>query len=159
MGLDTSHGCWQGSYGAFSRWRCEIAKAAGLPPLGFMEGFYPWTNITPDEASAAVKQLGFDPEHRWAVDLIAAFYDGGNMPIKWECLKPSPLHTLLHHSDCDGEIPAELCNGIADALEELLPRLPDGDGGGHIGIWREKTQAFIAGLRIASSRGENVEFY
>lgn len=39
MGLDTSHGCWHGSYTYFAAWRCEIARAAGLPPLHRMEGF------------------------------------------------------------------------------------------------------------------------
>lgn len=159
MGLDTTHGCWHGAYSAFMRWRCEIAKAAGLPPLRLMEGFYHWTAITPDEASAAVTALGFDEEHRWASELLSAFYCGGNLPIKWECLKPSPLHVLLHHSDCDGEIPASQCAGIADALEAVLPQLPDGSGGGHVGDWREKTLAFIAGLRLAAGRGESVGFH
>jgi hypothetical protein len=40
MGLDTTHNCWHGAYSAFMRWRQEIAKAAGLPPLDLMEGFF-----------------------------------------------------------------------------------------------------------------------
>lgn len=48
---------------------------------------------------------------------------------------------------------------LADRLAELLPKLPEGDGGGHIGHWREKTQTFIDGLRLAASRGEDVEFH
>jgi hypothetical protein len=123
-----------------------------------MEGFYNWTDITHEEASAAVQALGFAQEHEWARDLLSAFYCGGNLPIKWECLKPSPLQSLLYHSDCDGDIPASECAGIADALEAVLPALPGGDGGGHIGDWREKTQTFIAGLRLAAKRGEKVEF-
>ena len=124
-----------------------------------MEGFYNWTGITPEEASAAVHALGFAQEHKWASDLLSAFHFGGNLPIKWECLKPSPLHALLNHSDCDGYIPAAECAGIAEALEALLSALPDGSGGGHIGDWREKTRAFISGLRLASENGESVEFY
>ena len=32
-------------------------------------------------------------------------------------------------------------------------------GGGHIGNWRAKTRAFVDGLRLAASRGEDVEFH
>lgn len=159
MGLDTSHGCWHGSYSAFMRWRCEIAKAAGMPPLQFMDGFYNWKDITLEDASAAVKSLGFAQEHEWARDLLSAFYCGGNLPIKWDCLKPSPLHTLLNHSDCEGNIPASECSGVADALEALIPLLPDGSGGGHIGDWRDKTRLFVDGLRVASKNGEDVLFH
>lgn len=38
MGLDTSHGCWNGAYSAFMRWRTEIAKCAGIN-LHEMDGF------------------------------------------------------------------------------------------------------------------------
>jgi hypothetical protein len=81
------------------------------------------------------------------------------LPISWDALKPDILHVLLHHSDCDGIIEHKHCKSLADRLEELLPLLPDGDGGGHIGDWREKTQRFIDGLRLADSLGENVEFH
>jgi len=157
MGLDTSHDCWHGAYSSFMRWRCEIAKAAGLPPLRFMEGFYNHTDITHDDSYDAVQKLGYEAKHKWASDLIFGTY--GNLPIKWECLKPSPLYELLHHSDCDGTIPSVSCNGIADELEKLLPLLPSGDGGGHIGNWRDKTSDFITGLRLAASRGEDVDFH
>lgn len=159
MGLDITHECWHGAYSAFMRWRCEIAKVAGLPPLQWMEGFYDWTDITRDEASAAVDAIGFEPEHTWARNIISAFYCGGNLPIKWDCLKSSPLHALLNHSDCDGEIQSDQCAVIASALELILPKLPEGNGGGYIGDWREKTKAFIDGLRLAAQRGENVRFY
>lgn len=158
MGLDISHGCWHGAYSEFMRWRCEVAKAAGMPPLLLMEGFYTHSEITSDDASAAVKALGFAKENMWASELLSAFYYGSNFPIKWECLKPSPLHVLLSHSDCDGRIEPDDCAQIAQELEELLPSLPYGSGGGHIGDWREKTQAFIAGLRLAAQRGEAIEF-
>jgi len=157
MGLDTSHGCWHGAYSSFMRWRCEIAKAAGLPPLRFMEGFYNHTDITHDDSYDAVQKLGYEQKHKWASDLIFGIY--GNLPIKWECLKPSPLYELLYHSDCDGTIPSASCEGIANELEKLLPLLPSGDGGGHIGNWRDKTSDFIAGLRLAASRGEDIDFH
>jgi len=38
MGLDTTHGCWDGSYSAFSRFRQALATAAGLGDLGEYDG-------------------------------------------------------------------------------------------------------------------------
>jgi len=148
MGLDVSHDCWTGAYSAFMRWRTALAKAAGLPPLDFMEGFYKAGDYR-------------DPLY-WA-ELVPGMEDGfgrlrEQLPIQWECLKPSPLHGLLSHSDCEGEIAWQDCGPIADALEALLPSLPDGEGGGHIGNYRDKTSAFIAGLRLAASEEEDVEF-
>jgi len=147
MGLDTTHGCWRGAYSAFMRWREKIAECAGLPPLMLMEGFFEKGNYT-------------DPFERDIMDKTKRRYPYGNLPIRWDCLKPSALHQLLYHSDCDGEIEAENCGPIADALEELMPELEKaGDGGGHIGLYADKTQKFINGLREAASKGENVNFH
>jgi hypothetical protein len=160
VGLDTSHDCWHGAYSAFMNWRQMVAKAAGMPPLGFMEGYYGYTNIEHDEAKESLRSIGFAEEHVWARDILSSFYGvGGNMPITWDSLKPSPLHFLLSHSDCEGEIPHELCDGIADELEKLLPELPEGDAPGHIRNWRDKTQTFIDGLRLAAKEKENVDFH
>jgi hypothetical protein len=147
MGLDTTHDCWHGAYSAFMRWRTEIAHAAGLPPLDFMDGFW--------------EQGGYrDPLRDYAKEwpeLAAVLYR--SLPVRWDALKPDPLHILLSHSDCEGSIASADCGPIADSLERLLPALPEGDGGGHIGNWRAKTLTFIAGLRLAASRGEDVEFH
>ena len=112
MGLDTTHGCWHGSYGNFHLWRCEIASLIGI-------------NLE--------KMKGFD----------------GNVP--WESLKPDPLHKLLHHSDCDGEIETKDCAAIADRLESLLPQITDE-------YYLGKTEQFIEGLRLAASANEDVVF-
>ena len=159
MGLDVSHDCWHGAYSAFMRWRREIARAAGFPPLLMMKGFYTWERITPEDIDSVLNVIGYlDLEHRWARSLLQALDKNDNLPIKWESLRPSPLIALLDHSDCGGSLPFNQCAEIAAALEELLPRLPEGDGGGHIGNWREKTQKFIDGLRLAAESKEDVEF-
>ena len=147
MGLDTTHGCWHGAYSAFMRWRQKIAAVAGLPPLMLMDGFF-------DRGSYS------DPFARMAKNypnIAEGYYD--SLPIRWDALKPDVLHVLLHHSDCDGDIAHEHCGPIADRLDELLQLLPKGDGGGHIGNWRDKTQCFIDGLRAADEAGESVEFH
>ncbi len=77
----------------------------------------------------------------------------------WEPFQADPLTTLLSHSDCDGTIPSADCGPLADRLAEVLPKMPEGDGGGHIRDWRAKTQSFIDGLRRAAAAGEDVEFH
>lgn len=161
MGLDTTHGCWRGSYIAFMHWREKIALLAGLPPLGLMAGF--WLGVSRESsrlgltllvASDALDRLSGSSSV--SAGLRLAF---DRPAISWDALAPRPLLWLLRHSDCDGEIPADQCAAIADDLETLLPKLDQLEpAGGHIGIWGEKTRAFIAGLRLAASRGEPVEF-
>lgn len=154
MGLDTTHDAWHGAYSAFMRWREKVAELAGLPPLQLMEGFY-----QPIQGGAEYGGLptmfcnGYQRDSDTLKRLDAL------LPIKWDCLKPSPLHELLFHSDCDGEIPAASCGPIAVELQKLIPLMPQGDGGGHIGNWRDKTQQFIDGLLAAAAAGEPVGFH
>lgn len=157
MGLDCSHNAWHGAYSAFHRWRCKIAEVAGLPPLDLMEGFYsPLMTGSPPTLYHGLntRDPAFGPDSR---PYLAGIDE--RLPIKWDCLKPSPLYELLYHSDCDGEIPAESCAAIADALEALIPLLPEGEAWGHIGDWRQKTQQFVDGLRAAAAAGEPLDFH
>lgn len=136
MGLDTSHGCWHGAYSAFTRWRHKVAQMAGYtlekcpPPHDYMD------------------QVAID----WSK------YSDANLYGKWEATPDDPLIVLIAHSDCDGEILPAQAGPLANRLEELLPLL-DGDGGGHIGSYREKTLAFIDGLRKAVAANEPVDFH
>lgn len=158
MGLGTSHGCWRGAYSAFMTWRCEIARIAGIPLL-LMDGFHRCPDATAMEWAAARNggpkcgSYNGPMLHGWCEQVDAL------LPIRWEVLKPDPLHILLSHSDCDGEIAWENCAAIADRLEECLPLLPTTPDPGHIGDWREKTQTFIDGLRRAAAAHENVRFH
>lgn len=152
MGLDISHDAWHGGYISFMAWREKIAEVAGMPPLMFMEGFY--------EAGGHRDPL--QCLHLCCAERKPSLVSEKSrraLPIRWDALKPDPLHVLLYHSDCDGDISPEDCKGIADRLEEILPRFPEGDGGGHIGNWKEKTQQFIDGCRAAHEAGEPLEFH
>jgi hypothetical protein len=156
MGLDCSHNVWHGAYSAFMRWRQKIAEVAGLPPLELMDGLYASLDMT-----GATLYHGMntnEPAYSQDSRPFLAHLDD-RLPISWDCLKPSPLHELLCHSDCDGEIAAENCGPIADALEALIPLLPDEEAGGHIGHWRVKTQQFVDGLRAASAASEPLRFH
>ena len=135
MGLDTSFDCWHGAYSSFNHWRTVVAKAAGIT-LECMEGF---------------------GSGKWWDD------DGEPGTVKWESLPPSPLHLLLNHSDCDGHLRWEDCDAIADALEELLPRLPGASNSyvRQLPPWGtyENTLRWIKGLRAAAKAQQNVEFH
>lgn len=152
MGLDCSHDAWHGSYSAFMRWRQKIAEVAGLPPLELMEGFFDSTGYGTLYFGQPL-EAGKDTPFAWKRSVLEE-----TLPIRWGCLKPSALHELLYHSDCDGKIIYGRCKHIANELEKLLPLLPDEDAGGHIGNWREKTQKFIDGLRRAHAAKEALRF-
>ena len=154
MGLDTTHDCWHGAYSAFMRWRKKLAEVAGLPPLELMEGFYQPNDIGTLQACRRALERG---PLDWMANSIKQLED--QLPITWSCLRPDVLYELLSHSDCDGELAADICGPLADRLEELLPLLPDKNGGGHIGDWREKAQKFIDGLQRAASENEPVGFH
>jgi hypothetical protein len=150
MGLNCTHGFWDGPYSAFMRWRIALAKAAGFPPLLLMEGFY---EAPPGEAMkwAAPREggplcgshLGCSL-HDWIERHTA------ELPISWAPFKPDPLHVLLDHSDCDGKIAAKHCALLADRLAGLVKKMP--------AEWREKTKLAAAGAREASQAKEDIRF-
>jgi hypothetical protein len=98
-----------------------------------------------DEAARKISHMGATAE---AIDRAWAegHYDDQLIPI----------NVLMNHSDCDGEIAAEVCGPLADALEALVKHMPQR------GIYDEKrpaTERFINGLRKAAAAGESVKFH
>lgn len=149
MGLDTSHNAWHGPYSSFNQWRSAIADCLCIP-LNLMQGYWPEDG-----------QIGF--MHPLGLVISMTNYDMAkhqldqhikNFPLKWSAFTPNPLHELLYHSDCDGDIEWEKCRDMANELEKLLPLLPDHP----TGFYHEKTKQFVAGLRLAYSKKENLEF-
>ena len=151
MGLNISHNTFDGAYSAFMRYRQKLAEVMGLPPLDLMEGFYSTDRNNP------LVLLNYRYPNGDELDMSRLRRIFKQMPIKWECLKPNPLHELLYHSDCDGYINWKSCSKMADELEKLLPML-DEDGGGHLGNLKETTEKFIKGLRLAHSNKEKLLF-
>lgn len=133
MGLDVSHDCWHGAYSAFNRWRNKLAEVAGYKfvknKYGYEVLIMDWDKFTED-----------------------------NLSGKWETIPEDPLLILLVHYDCDGSIEIQHLIPLVDRLKELLDKLPDETGGGHIENWKEKTQEFIDGLEFAAERNETVIF-
>jgi len=151
MGLDITHGAWHGAYSAFHRWRCELAKYAGLPPLEYMEYFY--------DKDSAFSLLEFKFPNGDELAMAELRRLKAQLPIKWSCLKKRPLFTLLTHSDCEGYINWKACKPLAEDLKKILDSIPeDVDLGGHIGNFRKKTQTFIDGCMAAYEAKEKLEF-
>jgi hypothetical protein len=100
MGLDTSHGCWHGSYGGFAGWRREIARVAGYK-IAEVDG-------------------------RLQYELPWDMFEDKNYQGEWDSPPgDDPLVFLLAHSDCDGVIHPQHGIHIAARLEQLTPLLDD----------------------------------
>lgn len=136
MGLDTSHDCWHGAYSAFMRFRRAIAKSIGVP-LDLMEGFY--EGLVPMYATVTPPM---------ALDRLTRI-ESEYMPLRWESMRPDPLHVLLHHSDCDGDIAVADLKPLAERLEAIAPQL---------GEWSEHAIQFAKGCRLAARRRQKVQF-
>lgn len=104
---------------------------------------------------------------RWRVKLHAAIT---GLPATHESLEGAwargdyedqsvPINVLMNHSDCDGEIPADMCIPLGDKLCELLIRLPNDDAHCFELTTRGRTLAFIGGLYRAGFANEPVEFH
>lgn len=133
MGLDTSHGCWEGPYSMFDRWRSTLSN------------FVMHERAANDPVAKELSYLGWTQE-AYVKALDSNMYEDQTVPI----------NVLLAHSDCDGEIPAAICAPLADALQAIADKhMPQR------GIYDEKrpaTERFIAGLRLAASNSEAVRF-
>jgi hypothetical protein len=162
MGLDTSHDAWHGPYSMFNRWRTWLASQLGIP-LCLMEGFY-----DPEMGSFgnpfSLIEYKFPKGDELELSSIRELKK--QLPLKWESFKPSPLHELLYHSDCDGEISYGKCGKIAKALKELLAtikndnaesRSPETERGCYDGMFKA-TERFMKGCELAYSKKEVMEF-
>lgn len=138
--------CWQGPYSAFTRWRHALCRAAGWHLEEHAVDFY--TYLWPREVNADA----LTPDN----------YQG-----KWDRLPEDALILLVAHSDCDGELPPEALEPLAQRLEGLVPLLPapaddpeyreDTPRAIYDGV-RAATIRFAVGLRAAHAYGHRVTF-
>lgn len=127
MGLDTSHGCWEGPYSAFMRYRTGL------------HGFILAARKFPDGVRGG--------REGYIAAIDANFYAD----------ETDPLNFFMQHSDCDGEIPPEMCGPLADALQALMDRhMPERAMYDEL---RPATQRWITGLRAAAAAHEPVRFF
>ncbi len=132
MGLDVSHDCFSAPYSAFACFREYLCRAIGINMMS-MEGFPRLASIIRED----------DPVPQ----------------TKWEALRPDPLHLLINHSDCDGEIAHEHCEPIARRLREVAPLLPADVRGARDLTLAETAYKFADGLMRAYESGEGVTFH
>lgn len=94
------------------------------------------------------------------LERMEGYAEGG---ILWSSLPADPVHILLNHSDCDGEIALDDEIPLAQRLEELAPVLEKYDAthqmGGHLPSAAAAARKFAEGLREAHALGEIVEFH
>lgn len=139
MGLDTTHGCWHGPYSSFMAWRAIIhGKIAGQKTDD--PAWYGAHEATREGLTEAWKRGLYGTDHPVEEHLPA---DADDI-TPW-----AALCVLMNHSDCDGSIPWRVCGLLAEQLEGL--GVDEGEDGG-------LTARFVAGLRLAHSAGEDVEF-
>lgn len=136
--MDTTHGCWNGPYSAFMRWRSEL---------------HYWLTADPDGRDGYENAIrSGEPVYYWA-DAPLPLRDTLE---KFRGQLEAPMRAFMTHSDCDGEIAAEDCGPLADALQIIIdvcmpPRAM-------YDIGKPATERFIEGLRAAAAAGEAVEF-
>lgn len=146
-------------YSGFNSFREKVAAQIGIN-LRKMEGFS-------DVDKSILSEQGWEAYRKaYEADALAP-------KISWDTVN-DPIKGLLHHSDCEGEIPAEQCAAIADRLEEIIKDWPDTDTLKIDPFWQargyspeitlsnyDKQQAtgLIAGLREAAATGKPLEFH
>lgn len=137
MSLDTSHECWHGAYSAFTRWRHEVARAAG---------YAVWKVV-----------------HDGGLTMDCVMFDWGHLPPdalngEWPEVPADPLLVLIAHHDHCGVIHPREGRALAARLRELAPLLRE-DGEGHVPSYRAVTLRFAEGLERAAATGEDVGFH
>ena len=128
MGLDISHGCWQGAYSKFERWRKVLAEAAGYP-IGMRKDMEIIPTYLVDEE----------------------YWTWPHLEGIWEKTPRDPLLVLLVHSDCDGHIAYKQLPSLAARLEELVTTTIDP-------TYHNITWQFIEGLQWAIEKKEPITF-
>ena len=109
------------------------------------------------DISHGIYSASYTGFHSWRQAIcIAANYPpldkmcnfGGNIP--WKYFEHDPLHILLSHSDCDGEIEWKNCFGISVRLLQIYSRMPKD--------WNNRMGQAIKGFKEAFDKRENVKF-
>jgi hypothetical protein len=149
MGLDTSHGAWSGGYGTFNTWRHWVAEQFDIP-LELMEGFYKESHHFPNLFSLLDHKFPLGTE----LEMLGVNRLRKKLPLKWSAFKPSPIHKLLYHSDCDGYINWKDCGKIACELRKMLLRVEKPEDT----YIYDKTMIFIEGCELAYERKEKLTF-
>lgn len=147
MGLNTTHGCWNGPYSGFAKFRELVGKAAGLPHkpsrLSGEQLDINWEIVTKRQIMG---HWGRKPP---TVE-SSGIYDP---PIT------DPVLYLLVHSDCEGKLRRGYLPALKARLEELEPAYDALIVRSEHRYYASDLRHFIEGLEEAIGAGEHVEFH
>lgn len=147
MGLRTTHGAWLGSYSAFYGWRNALAGAAGYEVT---------TQPDPETGRITFSRLC---ESRYILEPSQFSQNRAQGDWSAEPQPEDPLLIILAHSDCDGKIAPQQATILANRLEQLIPEIPryTGDHPDEMQL-QYLTRKFVAGLRKAAGKRQNITF-
>lgn len=149
MGLNCSHGAFDGAYSAFNRFRQVVCRS--------IEGTYP-PHYKKDEKGNFLIDDGYyvvDDNIRPDRFFVPDIFSAEKTPGIWE---------FLTHSDCDGSITPTMCKKVADELEKyVLPNINkyENESFGHIeraGGHEQVLINFIEGCRLAHKKRQCLRF-
>ena len=147
MRLNLTHGCFDGPYSAFNRWRTHLAELGGFEVLWGM-------------ASSEPPIGSFDKRLSYPITFIDwGHISEDNLMGEWDTIEDDALIYLIAHYDTDGVIHPEEGTRLALRLEELLERTEEEHEVISVRGHRERTEKFIEGLKCAFIAGEDVEFH
>lgn len=137
MGLDCSHGAFNGAYSAFNTLRKYVARCSG--------------GSFPPHSDADMRRIpGLKPD--WF------HYDEEFVPKE----HVAGCEMFLSHSDCEGELSYEECGQVARFLEWVAERGDYEPSFGHLARYgprmRDAVVNFAKGCRKAALDGESLEF-
>lgn len=132
MGLDTTHGAWNGPCNYFNCFRRWLANQIGIDLYDYI-GFGKFVKT---EGGIEYVETGFN-------DLKSIKHD---------------IQPLLDHSDCDGLLTPEECQRVANGLKDIIDRT-QGDPSIEAREYRLLAIRFKNGCLLAAKKKENLEFH
>ena len=136
MGLNTSHGCWDGKSKYFNQFRINLAKVIDID----LREYKGWELMVFDP-----KTLEFVEIENERKDLKTIDHD---------------LRPLFDHSDCDGELSVDDCSHIEFGLYDVQKRLETNDFGiDDLPYFKQQIAQFREGCHLAISLNEPVKFH
>lgn len=146
------------SYSGYGEFRKKIAAQVGID-LYQMDGFH---NV--DKSVLSIQG--------WEAYREAIEADLSQEKISWDTVG-DPIKILLNHSDCEGQIPSDQCEVLADRLEEIIKDWPERVRLKTDPFWQERgypaemnlndhdtthARGLVEGLREAAKIGKPLEF-
>jgi hypothetical protein len=157
------------SYSGYGEFRKKIATQVGID-LYQMDGFH---NVDKSVLPIRFFSTWDRTAKDWEAYREAIEADLSQEKISWDTVD-DPIKILLNHSDCEGQIPADQCEVLADRLEEIIKDWPERLRLKTDPFWQDRgypaemnlndhdtthARGLVAGLREAAKIGKPLEFF